>query len=210
MSYGAYLVNADGNSIILGKEETYLYWGKVSFTANSSTTPAFTQLFNIPESCAPLVFINSTNLANSNDSLVASTSYLNGKATVYTASSDKTRTITAYVFLLARYVPLSSYGIALWNIDGILAFHSSRPSIKLQGISTLPPFTTGYKTACVAAGSSVINAFGTEYSWVGNDTGIAYSGGFSQQHNGTRLVAARAPYIKTSDYDSYSSLGNYQ
>lgn len=221
MTHGFKIKNNAGSEIILGNEEAYLYWGKKVVTV-SSTSQITTHLFNLPQEIDVLILINVSD--NSND-LTAYSSVSDGYHCMVTAcrSSNPTFTATAYVFVLAKYVPLGAYGMALWNSDGILAFHTSRPNLRVQGICVWGQSTsTGYKTATVASASvggllpanggiggsayTVLNQVG--YS-SGNRSATILDVWTGQQPTGLVGFSPSAAYINASYYDVYASLGDF-
>lgn len=214
MSFGIQLTNSAGDQLILGNEEAYLYWGKVTYTT-TSTAAHDTTLFNMPASLRALALVH----VNTTADVMAYICYVNNTLTLRTGRRSGT-VVTAYVFVPAKDVPLGSYGIAVWNDNNILAFHNTRPPLKLKGLYT-GPVTTGYKTAVLGAvysvgrypdgglGGSVVKAFNVVGHNTGNRLATVLDYWEASPPAGPITVSPKGPYIDASYYDQYTSLGDY-
>lgn len=216
MSYGFLIVNSAGKELVLGSEETFLYWGKKSYTT-STTSDVNTSLFNIPSSVSTITFIH----VNTSSRVKAYVRHVDGKI-VMTTGRVSGFTATCYVFVVAKSVPVGSFGLSLWNNQGVLAFHSTRPALNILGTTfELEGKVTGVKTASIGIpigmrnipdpdldGSifHVLGKVGTDDSIIGTYIVDEHT---PLQERPLAFFTQTHPYINAAYYDVYSSLGNW-
>ncbi|NAZ55433.1 hypothetical protein GL177_19160 [Vibrio toranzoniae] len=217
MTFGFQLRNGAGRYINYGQEINYHFWAKVTITGSHANV----RLRTIPASWKAKVFVHCNKDINFN----VCTVYQNSGDIRATTSSSNGATFSLYIFVPANRVPRGGWGMVLWNTAGVQAFNSSRPLLKIYGLTTIttPSQSTGTSRAVAAfCQQQTINAVpnpginSTEF-WLYTTMGFnrkvtsgaarigAVPGIVGQDpiHN-----AVRAPFIDKAHFDKFSSLGN--
>lgn len=217
MLYGAYILNNRGQEIIYGNEVSYHYWGKRSVAFSSNGNEVSVSLFNIPASSKPIAFVRtSRSLLNAQVDVVVRGGKIFARCVCNDAGSFSV-SATFYVFVSCQLVPLNPYGMAIWNNQSKLAYHSARPMLsstlvsnKTQALSfqcAVSPVHMGQRIVQTATGSSI-------YDLCSN----AVSNRIEENRNllatmpptGSELIKfnVQIAAINSSYYDGFSNLGN--
>ncbi len=139
--YGFEIRNRWNQKIVYGEEQAYLFWGKMDI-AKWNEGDHVQNLFNIPVSWQPLVFVRildqlrGTILSTNIFEAVNVNGRLHGKIRIRKGTSINSLPmmlkVRVYVFVPAVHVPLPSWGMALYNTKGVLAFHTKTKPLQVQ------------------------------------------------------------------------------
>lgn len=133
--FGALIKNNNNDEIIYGPEVTYQYWGRKSVTFTSGGSENIISLFDIPDSWEPVIFCKvNTSMLNAQVDTTVVSGVTHGRC-ICTDSPAKTITATFYIFVPCHRVSLNTYGMAVWNDNGVLAYHTSRPMLMVDLVS---------------------------------------------------------------------------
>ncbi len=138
MAFGAELFNGKNSSIIVAGEKHYQYVGKKTIYVPSNGRRSV-NLFNIRSNWDRLILVNCHNPHGTGDEETFEvTIKVNKNGTLRMENFDDTdwrfdrATITAYCFVESRYIPKPSYGLAIYNNDGSIAFSTARPPLRIK------------------------------------------------------------------------------
>ena len=222
MSYGFSIKNNGGREVVYGNEISYGYWGRFSLSKSANTDTTST-IVNIPSSYEALVFVHSSVDPSSTEYYV---NVIQNSNNIQVRVNTTTNiTLTMYVFVKANYLPIGEYGLLLFNSSGVVTFNSSRPLMKFKSITTVSSPSQSLSVdepvaaLCVDVERRLVYIAGINttliyyYSVVGTSNKVSSCGrvvgSVSNYPSGgavTNLV--RVPYISTSYYNQFSSLGN--
>lgn len=124
MAFGIELRNGNNRTIIGHSEHAYLYWGKVTIAGGGSS-----YLFNIPNTVPIFAYTRATEYGV-NYTLTASAGMHEVRA--YGAGS-----ITVYIFVLAKHVPLQKWGVAVYGVGRDIIWHSAGLMLCVKGTSNI-------------------------------------------------------------------------
>ncbi len=163
--YGFEIRNQWNQRIVYGEEQTYLFWGKMDI-AKWNEGDHVQNLFNIPVWWQPMVFVRileqkrGTILGTNMFEVVNINGRLHGKIRIRKGTGfrplPKMLKVRVYVFVPAVHVPLPSWGMALYNTKGVLAFHTKTKPLQIQGdVSAAGGITLPYHFAAISLPASL-------------------------------------------------------
>lgn len=231
MTYGIDLRTSNGKRMVWGREEVYLYWGKVEINYGGNEGKKNYSLFNIPMSWSPLVF--SRIISNSIPNIIAGRSdgihIVDSNGRLHVKSNFEgnrgSRKIAYYVFVPAKHIPLPKYGLLIKNDAGNICFHSGRKALNIRDLlkktninANGTPETYSYNVAAqtTLTGAARIpispyQSFGYYRTTLGSGRGIHISwflvGSSGNPYPETpTFITASIPLINADEYHNISSL----
>ncbi|HIF9182353.1 TPA: hypothetical protein ACX6QL_003457 [Photobacterium damselae] len=137
--FGFEIYNNKFQRIIYGSEMAYHYWGKVIVSSNADHDEKITPLFNIPKHWSPMVFATATEIgrypAGIRSTNYAYTTYHQDRICVISKRKwmgNIRQTFVFYVFVPAKYLPQSGWGLELYNEANELCFTGYRPPLNIK------------------------------------------------------------------------------